>query len=277
MHFARALETGNVLWQLTDGRFCDLTIALGTLAPKTVFDAVCDQDLHANLAWLPLREDYCLPASTALACPLPTPNRILAIGRNYADHAKELGNAIPDEPVVFQKANSSIIGPGESVVLPTAVGQVDHEGELLVVIGTGGLDITVDAALGHVAGYSIINDVTARAKSKALQAKGYPWFLAKCRDTFGPIGPVVVSADSLIDQFPLSIDVTVNGTPRQHGTTDQMIHDVAALIHFLSTVTELMPGDCIATGTPSGVGPLVAGDSVTVTISGIGTLTNPVI
>lgn len=277
MHFARALETGNVLWQLTDGRFCDLTIALGTLAPKSVFDAVCDQDLHANLLWLPLREDYCLPASTALACPLPPPNRILAIGRNYADHAKELGNAIPDEPVVFQKANSSIIGPGESIVLPTAIGQVDHEGELLVVIGTGGRDIALDAALKHVAGYSIINDVTARAKSKALQAKGYPWFLAKCRDTFGPIGPVVVAASSLAEQFPLTIDVTVNGTLRQHGTTDQMIHDVAALIHYLSTVTELMPGDCIATGTPSGVGPLVAGDSVTVTISGIGTLTNPVI
>ena len=277
MHFARALETGNVLWQLTDGRFCDLTIALGTLAPKSVFDAVCDQDLHANLLWLPLREDYCLPASTALACPLPAPNRILAIGRNYADHAKELGNAIPDEPVVFQKANSSIIGPGESIVLPTAIGQVDHEGELLVVIGTGGRDIALDAALEHVAGYSIINDVTARAKSKALQAKGYPWFLAKCRDTFGPIGPVVVAASSLAEQFPLTIDVTVNGTLRQHGTTDQMIHDVAALIYFLSTVTELMPGDCIATGTPSGVGPLVAGDSVTVTISGIGTLTNPVI
>ena len=277
MHFARALETGNVLWQLTDGRFCDLTIALGTLAPKSVFDAVCDQDLHANLLWLPLREDYCLPASTALACPLPAPNRILAIGRNYADHAKELGNAIPDEPVVFQKANSSIIGPGESIVLPTAIGQVDHEGELLVVIGTGGRDIALDAALEHVAGYSIINDVTARAKSTALQARGYPWFLAKCRDTFGPIGPVVVAASSLAEQFPLTIDVTVNGAPRQHGTTDQMIHDVAALIHFLSTVTELMPGDCIATGTPSGVGPLVAGDSVTVTISGIGTLTNPVI
>ena len=277
MHFARAAETGNVLWQLTDGSFCDLTIALGTLAPKSVFDAVCDQDLHANLLWLPLREDYCLPASTALACPLPAPNRILAIGRNYADHAKELGNAIPDEPVVFQKANSSIIGPGESIVLPTAIGQVDHEGELLVVIGTGGRDIALDAALEHVAGYSIINDVTARAKSKALQAKGYPWFLAKCRDTFGPIGPVVVAASSLAEQFPLTIDVTVNGTLRQHGTTDQMIHDVAALIHYLSTVTELMPGDCIATGTPSGVGPLVAGDSVTVTISGIGTLTNPVI
>ena len=277
MHFARALETGNVLWQFTDGRFCDLTIALGTLAPESVFDAVCDQDLHANLLWLPLREDYCLPASTALACPLPAPNRILAIGRNYADHAKELGNAIPDEPVVFQKANSSVIGPGESIVLPTAIGQVDHEGELLVVIGTGGRDIALDAALEHVAGYSIINDVTARAKSKALQAKGYPWFLAKCRDTFGPIGPVVVAASSLAEQFPLTIDVIVNGAPRQHGTTAQMIHDVAALIHYLSTVTELMPGDCIATGTPSGVGPLVAGDSVTVTISGIGTLTNPVI
>jgi 2-keto-4-pentenoate hydratase/2-oxohepta-3-ene-1,7-dioic acid hydratase in catechol pathway len=277
MHFARALETGNVLWQQPDGRFCDLTIALGTLAPKTVYDAVCDEDLHANLAWLPLREDFCLPASTALACPLPTPNRILAIGRNYADHAKELGNAIPDEPVVFQKANSSIIGPGANIVLPSEIGQVDHEGELLVVIGTGGRDIPRASALDHVVGYSIINDVTARAKSKALQAKGYPWFLAKCRDTFGPIGPVVVTASSLNDHFPLSIDVTVNGEVRQHGTTDQMIHDVAALIHFLSTVTELMPGDCIATGTPSGVGPLLAGDTVAVTISGIGTLTNPVI
>jgi len=277
MHFARALETGNVLWQQPDGRFCDLTIALGSLAPKTVYDAVCDQDLHANLAWLPLREDFCMPASTALACPLPTPNRILAIGRNYADHAKELGNAIPDEPVVFQKANSSIIGPSTSIVLPSEIGQVDHEGELLVVIGTGGRDIPRASALDHVVGYSIINDVTARAKSKALQAKGYPWFLAKCRDTFGPVGPVVVTASSLNDHFPLSIDVTVNGEVRQHGTTDQMIHDVAALIHFLSTVTELMPGDCIATGTPSGVGPLLAGDTVAVTISGIGTLTNPVI
>ena len=276
MHFARALETGNVLWQQPDGRFCDLTIALGTLAPTTVYDAVCDEDLHATLAWLPLREAFCLPASTALACPLPTPNRILAIGRNYADHAKELGNAIPDEPVVFQKANSSIIGPNANIVLQSEIGQVDHEGELLVVIGNGGRDIPRSSAQDHVVGYSIINDVTARAKSKALQAKGYPWFLAKCRDTFGPIGPVVVTASSLNDQFPLSIDVTVNGELRQHGTTDQMIHDVAALIHFLSTVTELMPGDCIATGTPSGVGPLLAGDTVAVTISGIGTLTNPV-
>ena len=276
MHFALASDSGHVLWQLPDGRFCDLTVALGTLSPKSVFEAVCDTDLHTRLPWLPLREDYCLPKSTPLACPLPNPNRILAIGRNYADHAKELGNAIPDEPVVFQKSNSSIIGPDEAILLPQAIGQVDHEGELLVVLGTGGTNIPVDTALGHVAGFSIINDVTARAKSKALQAKGYPWFLAKCRDTFGPIGPVVVAASELIPQFPLEISVAVNGQMRQQGTTDQMIHDVAALIHFLSTVTELKPGDCIATGTPSGVGPLLDGDIVTVTITGIGTLTNPV-
>ncbi len=276
MHFALASGSGNVLWQLADGRFCDLTIALGTLAPESVFEAICDTDLHTRLPWLPLREDYCLPASTPLACPLPKPNRILAIGRNYADHAKELGNAIPDEPVVFQKSNSSIIGPDEAIILPEGIGQVDHEGELLVILGTGGTNIPVDVALGHVAGFSIINDVTARAKSKALQAKGYPWFLAKCRDTFGPIGPVVVASSELIPQFPLEISVTVNGQSRQQGTTDQMIHDIAALIHFLSTVTELKPGDCIATGTPSGVGPLLSGDIVSVNIAGIGTLTNPV-
>jgi 2-keto-4-pentenoate hydratase/2-oxohepta-3-ene-1,7-dioic acid hydratase in catechol pathway len=265
------------LWQLEDGRFSDLTVAFGSLAPKSVFDAICDEDLHTRLPWLPLREDYCLPSSTPLGCPLPSPKRILAIGRNYADHAKELGNAVPDEPVVFQKANSSIVGPGMPIVLPEGIGQVDHEGELLVVIGKGGRNISLDDAMAHVAGYSIINDVTARAKSKALQAKGYPWFLAKCRDTFGPIGPVVATASSLEGHFPLTIDVTVNGLLRQQGSTEQMIHDVAALIHFLSTVTELLPGDCIATGTPSGVGPLVAGDSVSVTISGIGTLTNPVV
>ncbi|MFY8053252.1 MAG: fumarylacetoacetate hydrolase family protein [Armatimonadaceae bacterium] len=277
MRFALAAQTGNVLWQLDDGRFCDLTVAYGTLAPTTVFDAICDEDLHMRLPWLPLREDYCLPASTPLACPLPSPNRILAIGRNYADHAKELGNAVPDEPVVFQKANSSIVGPGSQIVLPENIGQVDHEGELLVVLGKGGSNIAASDALAHVAGYSIINDVTARAKSKALQAKGYPWFLAKCRDSFGPIGPVVATASSLADQFPLTIEVTVNGSIRQHGSTDQMIHDVSALIHFLSNVTELRPGDCIATGTPSGVGPLITGDTVAVTITGIGTLTNPVI
>lgn len=277
MRFALAAQTGNVLWQLDDGRFCDLTVAYGTLAPKTVFDAICDEDLHMRLPWLPLREDYCLPASTPLACPLPSPNRILAIGRNYADHAKELGNAVPDEPVVFQKANSSIVGPGSQIVLPENIGQVDHEGELLVVLGKGGANIAASDALAHVAGYSIINDVTARAKSKALQAKGYPWFLAKCRDSFGPIGPVVATASSLADQFPLTIEVTVNGSIRQHGSTDQMIHDVSTLIHFLSNVTELRPGDCIATGTPSGVGPLITGDTVAVTITGLGTLTNPVI
>ena len=277
MRFALAAQTGDVLWQLDDGRFCDLTVAYGTLAPKTVFDAICDEDLHMRLPWLPLREDYCLPASTPLACPLPSPNRILAIGRNYADHAKELGNAVPDEPVVFQKANSSIVGPGSQIVLPENIGQVDHEGELLVVLGKGGANIAASDALAHVAGYSIINDVTARAKSKALQAKGYPWFLANCRDSFGPIGPVVATASSLADQFPLTIEVTVNGSIRQHGSTDQMIHDVSALIHFLSNVTELRPGDCIATGTPSGVGPLITGDTVAVTITGLGTLTNPVI
>jgi len=277
MRFALAAQTGNVLWQLEDGRFSDLTVAFGSLAPKSVFDAICDEDLHTRLPWLPLREDYCLPASTPLGCPLPSPNRILAIGRNYADHAKELGNAVPDEPVVFQKANSSIGGPGMPIALPEGIGQVDHEGELLVVIGKGGRDISLDDAMAHVAGYSIINDVTARAKSKALQSKGYPWFLAKCRDTFGPIGPVVATASSLVGQFPLTIEVTVNGHLRQQGSTEQMIHDVAALINFLSSVTELVPGDCIATGTPSGVGPLITGDSVAVTISGIGTLTNPVV
>lgn len=276
MKFALHRHTGHVLWALPDGRFCDLTRALGSLAPRSLLAALCDFNLHAHLQWLPLREDYCVPATTELACPLPNPNRILAIGRNYSEHAAELGNHVPDEPVVFQKANSCIIGPLDAICIPDDLGRTDHEAELLVVIGKDGHKIQLEDAMAYVAGYSIINDVTARAKSKELQAKGYPWFLAKCRDTFAPIGPVVVTSAALNDAFPLDITLTVNGEVRQSGTTAAMVHSIASLIHFLSQATHLKAGDCIATGTPSGVGPLVPGDNVAITISGIGTLSNPV-
>lgn len=208
-----------------------------------------------------------LPADTPLAAPLPRPNRILAIGRNYAEHAAELGNAVPDEPVVFLKASSCVIGPGEPITYPAWIGRVDYEGELLAILGTG----------GQVVGYTCFNDVTAREKSKALQSKGHPWFLAKSRDTFGPMGPWAVSAEAFGDPADAQVTLSVNGETKQDGSARQMINDIPALLEFLSQWVTLESGDVVATGTPPGVGPLQNGDVVRVEIPGIGALENAVI
>lgn len=221
-------------------------------------------------------DDLLLPSFTPRLAPLPKPTRILAIGRNYAEHAKELGNAVPDEPVVFLKASQSVIGPDQEIQLPDWVGRVDFEGELLVVLGKGGKNIDEAAAMAHVVGYTCFNDVTAREKSKALQSKGHPWFLAKNLDTFGPLGPHLVTANELPDPSDLAVQLTVNGELRQNGRTSQMIHSIPKLIAYLSRWFALEPGDVIATGTPPGVGPLVVGDLVEVTIEGIGTLRSAV-
>ena len=217
-----------------------------------------------------------LPADTSLAAPL-IPGRVLCIGRNYAEHAAELGNAVPDEPVVFLKASSCVIGPGEAIVAPPWVGRVDFEGELLVILGAGGKNVPEADAMSCVAGYTGFNDITARAKSKELQGRGHPWFLAKSRDTFGPMGPWAVPTNALPDPAAISLTLSVNGDIKQHGTTAQMLNSIPALIAFLSKWIELLPGDVIATGTPPGVGPLVAGDTVTLSIEGIGALENPVV
>lgn len=217
-----------------------------------------------------------LPADTPLAAPF-VPGRVLCIGRNYAAHAEELGNAVPDEPVVFLKASSCVIGPGEAIVAPEWIGQVDYEGELLVILGAGGADVREEDAMDLVAGYTCFNDVTARAKSKSLQGKGHPWFLAKSRDTFGPLGPCAVPKSFLPDPTNIRVTLTVNGELRQEGTTAQMLNSIPALIAFLSKWVALLPGDVIATGTPPGVGSLKPGDTVAVTVEGIGTLENPVV
>jgi 2-keto-4-pentenoate hydratase/2-oxohepta-3-ene-1,7-dioic acid hydratase in catechol pathway len=217
------------------------------------------------------------PPGHPLLPPLPRPNRILAIGRNYADHARELGNAVPEDPIVFLKASTSVIGPGEAIEIPDWVGRVDYEAELLVVLGKGGKNIAEADAMRHVVGYSVFNDVTARERQRAAQEKRHPWFLAKSLDTFGPLGPYLVTADAVPDPHNLRITLTVNGETRQDGSTASMIYPIPALIAYLSRWFALEPGDVIATGTPAGVGPLAPGDVVSITVEGVGTLTNPVV
>jgi 2-keto-4-pentenoate hydratase/2-oxohepta-3-ene-1,7-dioic acid hydratase in catechol pathway len=212
-----------------------------------------------------------------LTAPLPRPNRVFGIGRNYAEHAKELGNdVIAEEPIVFLKASSTVIPSGSPIEIPTWAERVDFEGELAVVIGLPGRDIPKERALDHVAGYTIFNDVTERNIQKRDISRGLPWFRSKSLDTFGPLGPVIVTPDEIKDPQNLTIRTEVNGDLRQNGSTKDMIHSVADLIAFLSKYFTLESGDVIATGTPAGIGPIKPGDTVSITIDPIGTLTNPV-
>jgi 2-keto-4-pentenoate hydratase/2-oxohepta-3-ene-1,7-dioic acid hydratase in catechol pathway len=186
----------------------------------------------------------------ALGPPVPRPGKIVCAGRNYADHARELGNDVPTRPILFAKLATSIRGPFDDVIRPIEVDDLDYEAELCVVIGSGGRRIPKERALAHVAGYCCANDVSARAAQLGL---GDQWLRGKSFDTFCPIGPWIVSADEIPDPESVGVRCRVDGTLRQNGTTADMIFDVATLISYISDAVTLEPGDLILTGTPSGV------------------------
>ena len=194
------------------------------------------------------------------------PSKIVCIGRNYAAHAKEMGNEVPKEPLMFFKPPSSIIGRGETVILRTESEKVEHEGELAVVIAKRCSRVTREEALSYVLGYTCANDVTARD----LQKKDGQWSRAKGFDTFCPVGPWI---ETDLDPSDLSIKCIVDGQVRQDGRTSMMMFDVPSLIAYVSRAFTLEPGDLILTGTPEGVGPLEPGNKVTVAIEKIGELT----
>jgi 2-keto-4-pentenoate hydratase/2-oxohepta-3-ene-1,7-dioic acid hydratase in catechol pathway len=197
------------------------------------------------------------------------PSKVVAVGKNYAEHAREMGGEAPATPVIFLKPSTSVIGPDDIIRLPPTSSRVDYEAELAVVIGRPARDVGRDDALAHVFGYTAANDVTARDQQ---QSDGQ-WARAKGHDSFCPLGPWI---ETVLDPADLRVTAAVNGEMRQDDRTSNMLHDVSALIEFMSAVMTLLPGDVILTGTPAGVGPIVAGDTVTVAIEGIGELTNPV-
>ncbi|MGI8911027.1 MAG: fumarylacetoacetate hydrolase family protein [Rubrobacteraceae bacterium] len=222
-----------------------------------------------------------VPLSTArLHAPIPNPEKIVAIGLNYEDHAQETGAPIPDKPVVFTKYPNTIIGPGEAILIPPITRQVDYEAELAVVIGKTARNVPESEALDHVFGYANANDVSARD----LQfSEGGQWTRSKSLDTFMPFGPFIATKDEVPDPQNLSIRAILNGETVQDGTTAKMIFPVAELVAFLSTGMTLVPGDIIITGTPPGVGMardpqlwMKPGDEVTIEIENLGALTNPV-
>jgi 2-keto-4-pentenoate hydratase/2-oxohepta-3-ene-1,7-dioic acid hydratase in catechol pathway len=213
------------------------------------------------------------------ALPIDLPQKIICVGMNYRDHAAEAGLPVPERPILFAKWPNALIGPGETIVIPPWVEEVDYEAELAVVIGRRARGLSVDEALGAVGGYTCLNDVSSRK----IQFEDGQWSRAKTFDTFCPVGPTVVPVDAVPDPQALAVRCSVNGRLLQDSTTAEMVFGVAEIVSFVSTAITLEPGDLIATGTPFGVGYtreppvfLEDGDEVTVEIDRIGALTNPV-
>ena len=215
-----------------------------------------------------------------LHAPIANPPRVFAIGLNYRDHAIESKMALPKVPVVFFKMTTAIVGPGENIVLPGNSTQPDYEAELAFVIGKGGYRIPASAWREHVYGYTIVNDVSARD----VQLSTSQWSLGKSFPTFCPMGPAIVTLDEIADPHELAISLSINGEVLQNSNTRELIFKIPDLIEYISSITPLLPGDVVSTGTPSGVGMgrtpqrwLKPGDVVTVSIEGLCALTNPVV
>lgn len=222
-----------------------------------------------NSPHLALRKIPHVPLDGARLLAAVEPSKIVCVGRNYREHAAELGNEVPVEPLIFFKPPSSVIGPGQSIVRPKISARVDHEAELGVVIGKRCRNLKADEDVRpYILGYTCVNDVTARD----LQKKDGQWTRGKGFDTFCPVGPVVV--DTLDPWAGVDVEARVNGQVKQQGNTRDFIFALDVVIRYIAQVMTLLPGDLIATGTPSGVGPLVAGDKVEITVAAIGKLQN---
>ena len=246
-----------------DSRVDDITY--GAVEPEGI-------RLHLGspfVAWEPTETVVAWDQARLLAPVIPT--KVIAVGRNYVDHANELDNPIPEEPLLFLKPPTSVIGPLQAIRLPVESDNVQHEAELAVVIGKVARDVKIEDAGGYIMGYTAANDVTARD----LQRSDGQWARAKGYDTFCPLGPAI---DTDLDPLEgLQVTCRVNGDLRQSGSTADMIFGVSEIISYASRVMTLLPGDVILTGTPSGVGPIKAGDKVEVEIEGIGVLMNTVV
>jgi 5-oxopent-3-ene-1,2,5-tricarboxylate decarboxylase/2-hydroxyhepta-2,4-diene-1,7-dioate isomerase len=287
-------EQGYAIGLEMDGRWIDYTKAasvhtllvrgLGMLPRTTIeqllsrgeFDEQQFHDVAAFVRKTSLQRHLQLPPSARLCAPLLRPGKIVALGLNYALHVKEGSFAVPKEPIIFVKAGSSVIGPGETVRLPRGMGRMDHEVELAVVIGRTAREVKKRHAWHAVAGYTICNDVTARSLQTADINNRYPWFRSKSFDTFTPLGPWIVTKEEIGIPVHLAIECRVNGKIRQKANTRALLFGIPAIIEFITRYITLDPGDIISTGTPEGIGPIRHGDTVACRIEHIGELRNPV-
>jgi 2-keto-4-pentenoate hydratase/2-oxohepta-3-ene-1,7-dioic acid hydratase in catechol pathway len=262
-------------------RYVDLPRA-GLPASMRALLALGQEGLHRAARVVAEGPDVDPATIKKLLAPVPDPQKVICVGLNYADHAREGGATPPDEPVLFSKFSTALIGHGEAIVLPRVSQEVDFEAELVVVIGRGGRHIPRERVFEHVAGYCPGHDVSAR--DWQLRKPGHQWLLGKTFDTFAPCGPALVTRDEVPDPGKLPIRFRLNGETMQDSNTDQLIFPIEVLVAYVSQVCMLEPGDLIYTGTPSGVGfarkpPifLKPGDVAEVEIEGLGVLRNPVV
>lgn len=248
--------------------------ALAVALARNAFDGVVKDILAPPAATL---DTYAIRDVVRFLSPIRRPSKILAAGRNYLAHALESGYYTPQEVLFFCKAPSCLTGHGEPIRIPGWAGRIDPEGELAVVIGAPGRYIDEGSAMSHVAGYSIINDVSARSMQEEDLERRDPWFRSKSIDTFAPMGPFLVTPDDVPDPHALDLETRVNGEVRQKSNTERLIFKIPQIIAQISRFMTLETGDVIATGTPEGMRPIAPGDRVEVTIGHLGTLSNPVV
>ena len=243
----------------------------GQPAEDSVIVALAGDPLYVGIKLLDQQHQL---SDVRLLAPIIPRSKVVGIGRNYAAHAAEMGNDVPDEPLMFLKPNTTVVGPGDPIFYPPQTSDLHYEGELAVVIGRICRDVPVEQATDVIFGYTIANDVTARD----LQKSDVQFTRAKGFDSFCPLGPwIETDLDPQTFKDGVKVQTFLNGDLKQDGSTSDLIFDIPTLIAYVSSVMTLLPGDVILTGTPEGVGPMNPGDEVDVTISGIGTLTNKVV
>jgi 2-keto-4-pentenoate hydratase/2-oxohepta-3-ene-1,7-dioic acid hydratase in catechol pathway len=278
MQFARYTTDGTPQWGV---RRDDELVPLNGLREDVTYQQLTDPGfLRVVEDAVDAATERAVPVADAkLLAPVPRPGKIICVGLNYHDHAEEQDEAVPERPLLFGKAGTAVTNPGDPIVHPAAIDEVDYEVELGVVIGRTAKDVSAADARDYVAGYTAINDVSGRD----AQFDDEQFFRGKSYDTFAPMGPTLVP-DSELDPSSLDVACRVNGETKQSSNTAEFIFDVPEVVEYISGITTLRPGDVISTGTPGGVGIfrdppelLEPGDSVDVEIEGIGTLTNPVV
>ncbi len=273
INYTRALPLYTLLER---GDVIEPPMTIATLLSENRFDIEEMKNVFAFVEESSMHRHLMLSGRAVLRAPLRRPAKIVALGLNYALHAKEGKVQVPKEPIIFMKAGSSVIGPHDTIRIPRGLGRIDHEVELAVVIGRTASGVKKKNAYRYVAGYCVCNDVTARDVQARDIEQRHPWFRSKSFDTFTPLGPWIVTADELSPPLHLDLECRVNGRLRQKANTQNMVFDIPAVIEFITRHITLEPGDIVSTGTPEGIGPIQNGDTVRCHIKGIGELENPV-
>ncbi len=252
--------------------FLQLFVEMGYCSGSTIKKVLSEPWVHSREERLQLKSEFYYNP------PIERPSKIIGLGRNYRAHAKELKHEIPKEPIFFAKSPSAITSHEADIVIPHWLeDRVDHEAELALIIGKKAKNISEEEAMSYIAGYTILNDVTARAMQKNDIGHSNPWFRSKSLDTFCPVGPFLIPADEVADPHALEISLTVNGKEHQRASTSEMIFKIPEIVSYISRFMTLSPGDIISTGTPQGVSPIKHGDVIEITITGFGTLKNRVV